>query len=205
MKALTLAVVAALYLHATAAAQTVDQSYTAAPTFGSNIDSAGTPGQSFTPTGTSLDFVRLNLRDATNNALGATFQVRVHQGAGFAGTVLGTSTATVLPNGFGFGAQFEGAVAQFDFASAVALTAGNTYTLELQKVSGDTFFVYGVQPGGYAGGTAYFNSQAPTSDLYFVEGFTPVPEPAGVLLACGVVGTVAAGRRRRGRSRLAGG
>jgi hypothetical protein len=126
------------------------------------------------------------------------------------GAILGTSAAISLPDGFGtfaddfgYGFPFGGSLAQFDFATPVALNPGALYSIELVELTGDSFFMYGTLPGGYPGGTAILQTPLPSVDFFFREGIQDVPEPGtfglcvfGVFLfGLGVI------RRRRERTR----
>jgi hypothetical protein len=59
----------------------------------------------------------------------------------------------------------------------------------LNQFAGGTTFNF----GGYTGTVSY------PGNAVVLSGFTPVPEPGGVLLACGAVAGLAQWRRRRSR------
>jgi len=172
----------------------IDQQYADIPTHGFAQDQPifSPFGQTFTPTLAALDFVQLRLSDSNvMNKLGATFLIQIRQGGTGTGAILGTSAGVTLANSFGsladdfgFGFPFGGTPVQFDFATPVALTPGGLHSIEVVKVSGDTFLVYGRQPGDYAGGAVI--TGLPGADLLFREGLQGevpvVPEPASLAL-----------------------
>jgi hypothetical protein len=103
-------------------------------------------GQSFTPTLTSIGFATFTFYTVpTSN-----YEVEILSGAGFGGSVLGTSNLVASP------AAYQSV--EFDFATAVTLTPGNVYTLELLDVSLTDFSLQTeVSPGNpYAGGQFYY-------------------------------------------------
>jgi hypothetical protein len=171
----------------------IDQQYIDVPThsFAQDQPIFSPFGQTFTPTLAALDFVQLRLSDSTVNKLGATFLIQIRQGGTGTGAILGTSAGVTLADGFGsladdfgFGFPFGGTPVQFDFATPVALTPGGLHSIEVVKVSGGTFLVYGRQPGDYVGGAVI--TGLPGADLLFLEGLQGevpvVPEPASLAL-----------------------
>jgi PEP-CTERM motif len=188
----------------------VDQEYTDKPNVAYN---QGNPifhpfGQSFTPGLAAVDFVQLRLSDFdAGSGLGGTFQVRIREGGAATGAILGTSAAKTLPDGFGtladdfgYGFAFGGSLAQFDFATPVALNPGALYSIEVVELSGDRFEMYGTLPGGYPGGTAIAGLPLSSVDFFFREGIQDVPEPG--TFGLGLFGVLLFGlavfRRRRG-------
>jgi hypothetical protein len=176
----------------------IDQQYTARPNLGTNqsVSFFQPFGQSFTPSLASLNIVQLHLSEAVPgpDLDGGTFAVRIREGGNATGAVLGTSTAEMLPYGFGtsaddfgYGFPFGGSLVQFDFATPMALDPGALYSIELVDLSQAQFLVYGTQPGGYPGGTAITGFPFPPVDFFFREGINTVPEPGtlglfGILL-----------------------
>ena len=191
----------------------IDQEYTDKPNVSYNqANPIFHPfGQSFTPGLAAVDFVQLRLGETVpGGGLGGTFQVRIREGDTATGAILGTSAALTLPTGFGtkaddfgYGFPFGGSLAQFDFATQVALTPGVPYSIEVVELTGDSFQMYGTDPGGYPGGTAITGMPLSTVDFFFREGIQDVPEPGtfglsvfgALVLGLGVI------RRRRGRTR----
>lgn len=156
-----------------------DESY---PVGGPPIQFYGTVGQSFTPSLSTVGFVRLRLDDVTpGNALGATLTVNLRANA-INGPVLGTTMPVVLGDGF------RGA-SDFIFATAIPVVPNTTYFFETIVHSGDN---WGITirsdsqgdvnyPGGvFYGGLTPFSA----SDLWFREGII-LPEPSTVALILG--------------------
>ena len=138
-----------------------------------NITERQPIGQSFTPSLSSIGFVRLRVV----GSLGASIQV-ILRSTSITGPVLGTSET------ISFAALATG-YSNFVFSVPVALTPGVTYYFQPVVLSGNglvTAYNY-----DYPGGTAYFYG-APDSfltDLWFREGII-VPEPSlGSLWATG--------------------
>jgi hypothetical protein len=191
----------------------IDQEYTDKPNVSYNqANPIFHPfGQSFTAGLAAVDFVQLRLSEfVPTGGLGGTFQVRIREGDTATGAILGTSAALTLPAGFGsfaddfgYGFPFGGSLAQFDFATQVALTSGAPYSIELVELTGDTFQMYGTLPGAYLGGTAITGTPLSSVDFFFREGIQEVPEPG--TLGLSVFGAFVLGlgviRCRRGRTR----
>ncbi len=126
-------------------------------------------GQSFTPSLSSVGFIRLFLIDGVrNNGLGATVYVNLREDC-ITGPVLGLSGPVFMPDNFGIG---SGGYTNFFFSSPVPVTPGATYYL---------------QPNGAA---------VPFDDLWFREGVF-VPEPSWALLILVGGGVFVYARRRR--------
>ena len=161
----------------------VDQEYTDKPNkaYNQNNPIFHPFGQSFTPGLAAVDFVQVRLSEfVPEGGLGGTFQVRIREGGAATGAILGTSAALTLPaffgsfaDDFGYGFPFGGSLAQFDFATPVALTPGTPYSIELVELTGDSFEMYGTDPGG----TAITGLPLSTVDFFFREGIQDVPEP----------------------------
>jgi hypothetical protein len=184
----------------TSHAQLIDQQNSAPMNIGSAFEAHAPTGQLFTPSLGSLDFFKFNLQDINrNNGLGATFQVRIYQGIGFTGPLLGISSSVAIPDNFG-GTDFPGADLVFSFSTPVSLVPNAAYSAELFRVSGDNFADFGNQPGGYAGGTAIYDGTifSTMDDYFFQEGLTTVPEPSSLLLvaATATAGIVVCQRKR---------
>jgi len=136
-------------------------------------------GQSFTPSLSGIDIVRLYLFDAGGgNGIGATIRVNIRSGA-INGSTLGTTTPVTMGDS-------TGGFVDFLFPTTVLLTPGANYYLQpIVDAGGDP---WGVNKGryGYSGGAAYYQAAASdTEDLWFREGIL-VPEPGlGVLVALG--------------------
>ena len=178
----------------------VDQQQAASPSsYGWwNYHSLAPIGQEFTPTFNSLDVVELRLAGFPDVAelrlagLTSESQVRTNiRETTLAGALLGTSDTVA------FAADWDGDLL-FPFSSAVSLTPGNLYVIEVDWVGGsDSFKV--IHAGDlYAGGRAIdFGTPVDAADLFFREGLQEalIPEPAGL----GLVGLVLLAVRRRRR------
>jgi hypothetical protein len=157
----------------------VDQAYTGSVNAAWYIYGAiGPSGQEFTPTLPSLGGVELLTKDIpAGNGLGASLSVDIRLD-GIFGTIVGTSSPTVLSDGF------DG-VTHFDFPSPVALTPGTRYVIApVIAPGGDTWRIYGSNTNPFPGGRGIL-SGAPTSvvDMWFREGpAEAVPEPSTVML-----------------------
>jgi len=148
------------------------------PIGGVRIQFYGTVGQSFTPSLSTVGFVRLRLFDLDpGSGTGATLAVNLRSTA-INGPLLGTTTPVVLGDGF------TGAT-NFSFATAVPVVPTTTYFLEAVVQSGDNWGIT-VIGDSYSGGIIYGGLQPFTgNDLWFREGII-VPEPSSlVLLICG--------------------
>lgn len=151
---------------------------------GYNIQTEQPIGQSFTPTLSSVGFVRLYIQNGEEMPIPpATVYVNLLANS-ITGPVLGQSESVSLPGG-----QFTDAPLNFFFVSPVTVTPGVTYYL--QPVAESNPDVTYVIASGYlySGGTLFLNG-APYSpeDLWFREGIV-VPEPSAlwlVLLGSGV-------------------
>lgn len=146
-------------------------------------------GQSFTPTLSSIGFIRLKLSDGNiNDGLGATVFVNLRSGS-ISGPIIGTTDPVSMPS------LFLG-VAQFTLRNSVPLTPTSTYYLEPVLQSGGTWCLFAGSLS-YPGGSFYENGQPVLqTDLWFREG-TVVPEPSTfALLALGASALV---WRRRSR------
>jgi hypothetical protein len=214
-----LVLLAVLLLQNMAASQVriVDQSYTpSAPNVGLNVFFPGSNvltesvlGQSFTPSNDSLAFAGFLLYDATAGVVeGGTLAVRLYEGVGFNGPILGISESLTLPDAFGVAAVGTGgAVVEFNFAPPISLTPGNKYTLRPIRLSGETWVLrYNIRdnpsdPEGYPGGDAVRSAEVgipgpiETADLYFIEGFV-IPEGASLVLLAEAAAGVSMLRRR---------
>ena len=140
-----------------------------------DIQGAQPFGQSFTPSLSSVNFIRLYIYDSTAGGGGpGTLSVNLRTGS-ITGAILGTADPVILEPGFS-------GLVNFHFASPVSLTPQDTY-----------YFQPFVQAGGrwgtfedrynYSGGTA-FGLGVPSSnfDLWFREGiFVPEPSSAALL------------------------
>lgn len=163
--------------------------------FGSvRIQFYGTVGQSFTPSLSTIGFVRLRQFDLTpGNALGANLVVNLRSGD-INGPIIGTTTAVTLAD------RFAGSV-DFFFASAVPVIPNTTYYFQTLVQSGDNWGITAMldtYPNGsfISGntGTVFLGA-----DLWFREGIV-VPEPSSVLLffmGSGVAGWFTLQKRRR--------
>ena len=133
-----------------------------------------TTGQSFTPSLSGVDFIRLKIADGDpNDGLGSTWFLNLRS-TSITGPVLGTTTSTFLPNGFT-------ATANFFFPNTIPLTPGTTYFFDVNTPDGASWRV-DFEGFNYAGGTAWEQGHANAAgDYWFREGII-VPEPSSVAL-----------------------
>jgi hypothetical protein len=154
---------------------------------GAPIQSQQPMGQSFTPTLSSVGFVKLEFYDKNpGNGLGATVYVNLWSGSISNTTLLGSTGPIFMPDGFSFGS-----ITNFSFSTSISVTPGSTYYLQPFVQSGDNSWdVVGSSMFNYLGGTAIFNgSPDSSSDLWFREGVIDVPEPSSatmILLGSGL-------------------
>jgi PEP-CTERM motif len=157
----------------------------------------GTPiGQSFTPTFSSLQFVRIYLIDHNpGNNIGATVSLNLRTDS-ITGPIASSTDAVFMPDGFGSGSS---GITTFLFPTAVAVTPGTTYFFDINLQSGDTWDV-GQYFYGYQGGTAFYQG-APfvNHDLWFREGIVATPEPSTISLAVLGIGLFAGARYAKKR------
>jgi len=144
-------------------------------------------GQSFTPSLSAIDFVRLNLNDRNpNNSLGASLYINLRANT-FSGPVVATTTSIALPD------TFSGVVS-FQFTNPQSLTPGSIYFLEPIVQTGDAWNILAGEYL-YAGGSVYWNGLPSTaSDFWFREGII-VPEPSAIVLLLFGGGTLLCYRR----------
>jgi PEP-CTERM motif-containing protein len=147
---------------------------------GENIQFASPYGQSFTPTLSAVDFIRVKLNDPNpNNGLGSALYVNLRSGS-IGGTILATSTSVSLPNAFT-------GVVNFFFSSSVALAPGATYCFQPVVQSGDQWNIIAGEYN-YPGGNAFYQGLPLTSsDVWFREGIVPEPSSAALALLGGVL------------------
>ena len=154
-------------------------------------------GQSFTPSLTTVGFIRLDLYDDVNhNGKGATIYVNLRANS-ITGPILSSSIPVSMPDGF---AVAGGGFTDFLFQNLVPVTPGTIYYFDLAAQPGsDTWglrrYLFG---SDYTGGTEYISGQPGTDDLWFREGII-VPEPSSVALL--LFGTVILFWNRRVRHR----
>jgi hypothetical protein len=145
-------------------------------------------GESFTPTLSSVGFVRLYIFNGGETAMPATVYVNLLADS-ITGPVLSQSEPVSLPGG-----QVTRSPINLLFSSPVSVTPGVTYYLQpvLQPVAGDNPYAdaFTVGSDSYSGGTLFVNGASDSSDdLWFREGIYIVPEPSPswlVLLGSGV-------------------
>lgn len=137
-------------------------------------------GQSFTPSLSTVGFVKLRLYDINpGNSLGATLVVNLRS-TSMSGPILGTTTV-VLPDGYGY----VGAT-NFLFATPVSVTPNTIYFFETLVQSGDSWGIL-TTVDTYPTGSVYANGfPVSGNDLWFREGVI-VPEPSiAALLIAGI-------------------
>ncbi len=138
------------------------------------IQSSQPIGQSFTPTLSSVGFIRLYLIDATVNGIGATVFLNLRTDS-ITGPILGFTDSVTMSDSFS-------GTADFSFSTPVQVTPGTAYYFQPVVQSGDTWRVAAHNGFNYTGGTAfYFGQPAPSSDLWFREGIV-IPEPSVISL-----------------------
>jgi hypothetical protein len=130
------------------------------PDSGSIIQNGARPfGQSFTPSLSRVDFIRLNMNDADpGNGIGATLNLVLHSDS-MSGPVLGSTPPVVLSDG-------SSAITSFFFPATVAVTPNTTYYLEvLVQPLSDSWGI--ISSGyGYLGGSVFVGGGAQVaSDL----------------------------------------
>jgi hypothetical protein len=144
-------------------------------------------GQSFTPSLSGIDFIRLKLDDNTpGDGGGAAIYVNLRSDS-ISGTILGTTATVSMRDGFRGNTNFL-------FGTTILLTPGVTYYLEPLIVPGSGPWNAVISEYLYPGGS-YIVGGSPVfqSDLWFREGVI-VPEPAPGLLLLGGAALLA-GRR----------
>ena len=153
---------------------------------GARIQFYGFVGQSFTPSLSTVGFIRVKLYDmAPANGVGATLVMNLRSNA-INGPILGTTTL-VLGNGFSGSTNFI-------FPNAVPVSPSLTYFFETTVQAGDNWGITSLDnlPGdNYPNGFMYAGPNTFTGgDLWFREGIV-VPEPASIsLVLIGVVSLV---------------
>ncbi|NOT00505.1 MAG: PEP-CTERM sorting domain-containing protein [Phycisphaerales bacterium] len=164
-------------------------------------------GQTFIPSLSSVDFVELQMFDASHDSNGGSVFVRIREES-MSGDVVGTSPIVFLEDCFQFPAgpgcgMIATVVApvRFGFIDSVPLTAGQSYLIEVIHAGGDLLGVAFGLRNQYMKGAGFYDGSEGFSagvDLTFREGVI-VPEPTSVaLLAAGVLAAVG-GRWRRCR------
>jgi hypothetical protein len=148
-------------------------------------------GQSFTPSLSSVGFIRLQLYGGNSGGGPGTTLYLNLRSSSITGPILGSTEGVFMPNGY-----FGGYVT-FLFANPVPVSPGVMYFFQPMVQSGDwtvgTYNPYYNYPGGTVIARGMPNQ---ASDLLFREGII-VPEPSSaalLLLACGALACV---RRRR--------
>jgi hypothetical protein len=156
-------------------------------------------GQSFTPSLSSVGFVRLwNADLKPGTGLGADIYVNLRSGS-ITGPVIGTSDTIDFPP-FVFGNTNQGfaAFTNFVFSTPVTVTPGTQYFLQVVEASGGDWTIGAPKAYGYMGGDAIVDGIVETSvDFWFGEGIIQAPEPSSLALMAISGGVVAFWRRRR--------
>jgi hypothetical protein len=148
---------------------------------GLNIQEDSPLLQSFVPILSAIDFVSLEFEDAPGNGTaGATVDVNLYTGSPYPqiATLLGTSAAVYMPNGFNNSGLFFAGIATFDFSTLIALTPGQAYYLEPVVLSGDNPWDIVTIGNTYPNGRVFEDGIGLNSDFWFQEGILAVPEPA---------------------------
>ena len=139
--------------------------------------------QSFVPSLSDIAFVQLEFWDIPNNGNnGATVYVNLWSGSPNvnSATLLGTSEAVYMPNGFNNNGLVVAGIANFYFSAQIALTPGQTYYLQPVVESGDNPWDIITIGNTYANGQLYGSGAyfQPSTDLWFRE---------GVVMDCGII------------------
>jgi hypothetical protein len=161
-------------------------------------------GQSFTPSLSSINFMRLWLTDVyPGNGLGATVFINLRT-ISITGRILSSTIPVSMPDGFGVGSTLDTlGYANFFFPADVPLTPGVAYFFQpVVQSGGDLWVAGGSDRFNYVGGTMFVNG-APRPpgyyDLWFREGIV-VPEPSSatlVLLGSGILFYVRRAKKQR--------
>ena len=139
-------------------------------------------GQSFTPTNSSVGFIRLWLDDSVLNGSGVTVYVNLLSNS-ITGTILGKTDPVFIPDRLNASSR---SLANFFFPVPIAVNPGETYFFQPVVQSGDTSWAVLSSNYLYPGGTAFFNGLANSgNDLWFREGLYVVPEPSSISLIIG--------------------
>ena len=158
--------------------------------YGSPIQNLVNPwGQSFTPTLSSIDFIRLTLDDGNpNDGRGATAYVTLRSGA-IDGPVIGTTPSITMANGFS-------GVVMFTFPSSVPLVPGTMYYFNPVVQDYSNWYILA---GGYnyQYGYGYNGGQITGGDVWFREGIIVVPEPSATPLVLLGAATLCYARSKR--------
>jgi hypothetical protein len=141
----------------------------------SSFEDSIAAGQSFTPTLDSIDAAAFDLETVSGSS---DVELRIFSGDGFSGSLLGTSATQTIST-----LSFE--TFQFNFASPIALTPGDVYTLRLVVTGGSDINEADASGNVYLGGVEYSSAGGVETgyDLVFSEGIS-APEPATLPL-CG--------------------
>jgi hypothetical protein len=154
--------------------------------------------QAFVPTLSSIGFVQLELTDYPDTSTsGATISVAIYSGSPQDPTLIGGTERVQLPTNFhNDGIAYSG-IADFYYATPIALTPGQTYYISPVEITGDNVWSVAVTDNTYQYGQLYGGGTpfTPTTDLWFREGIVATPEPSdlallamGGLLVAGILG-----------------
>ena len=138
-------------------------------------------GQSFTPSLSTVGFIRLQLFDINpGNSLGATLYVNLRADS-ITGTILASTDPVSLPDSFPSPSSVG--FVNFFFSIPVSVTPGTTYYFQpVVDVGGAWAIGRFIPTSNYPGGTEFLQGQPGPNDLWFREGIVAIPEPsAGVL------------------------
>jgi hypothetical protein len=152
---------------------------------GLNIQEDGPLLQSFVPTLSAIYFVSLEFADIQDNGTaGATVDVNLYTGSPYpqVATLLGTTAAVYMPNGFNNNGLGIAGIATFDFLTPITLTAGETYYLDPVVLSGDNPWDIITIGNTYPNGQIFEYGVGLPSDFWFQEGINAVPEPTTLAL-----------------------
>jgi hypothetical protein len=148
-----------------------------------------TTGQAFTPALSAIDFIKLEINDASaTNTLGSTWFLNLRS-TSITGPILGTTASVALPGG-------SSGAASFLFPNTIALTPGTQYFFDVNTPDGGTWHVL-FSGYNYLGGNGWSTGHESGGDYWFREGII-VPEPSSAaLLVVGGGGVWLVRRRMR--------
>jgi hypothetical protein len=135
--------------------------------------------EAFVPTLSTIGFVQLEISDYLDtNTSGAAISVALYSGSPQYPTFLGGTERVYLPPNFNNDQTGNSGVTNFNFATSIALTPGQTYYLVPLEITGDHVWSVAVTDNTYPNGGLYgFDG----TDLWFREGIV-IPEPSVLAL-----------------------
>jgi hypothetical protein len=159
--------------------------------------------QSFTPSLSAIGFVQFEFEDVPGNGNnGATVYVNLWTGSPNinSATFVSSTTPVFMQDGFMNDGLGVAGVTNFYFSTPITLTPGQTYYLQPIVQSGDNPWAIVTIGDTYPNGQLYGSGAffQPSTDLWFREGVTSVPEPTALALI-GLSGILAYVFKRRAK------